>query len=147
MTAVRSFRGLGCPQQAFGIFARCAAQNTMLVIFVALWRIFFPPELISLLRLSMLRQRIRGANATSLTAASVGGISLTLQRDALNHHRCQYSKLVRRSYRAGSAAIWWKSFSIVITKIITASLSIVCEIFYWIFYSLFVHNGEYLDGT
>ena len=56
----------------------------MLVIFVALWRIFFPPELISLLRLSMLRQRIRGANATSLTAASVGGISLTLQRDALN---------------------------------------------------------------
>lgn len=41
MTAVRSFRGLGCPQQAFGIFARCAAQNTMLVIFVALWRIFF----------------------------------------------------------------------------------------------------------
>ena len=32
----------------------------------------------------MLRQRIRGANATSLTAASVGGISLTLQRDALN---------------------------------------------------------------
>ena len=31
----------------------------------------------------MLRQRIRGANATSLTAASVGGISLTLQRDAL----------------------------------------------------------------
>ena len=84
MTAVRSFRGLGCPQQAFGIFARCAAQNTMLVIFVALWRIFFPPELISLLRLSMLRQRIRGANATSLTAASVGGISLTLQRDALN---------------------------------------------------------------
>ena len=106
MTAVRSFRGLGCPQQAFGIFARCAAQNTMLVIFVALWRIFFPPELISLLRLSMLRQRIRGANATSLTAASVGGISLTLQRDALNHHRCQYSKLVRRSYRAGSAAVW-----------------------------------------
>ena len=83
MTAVRSFRGLGCPQQAFGIFARCAAQNTMLVIFVALWRIFFPPELISLLRLSMLRQRIRGANATSLTAASVGGISLTLQRDAI----------------------------------------------------------------
>ncbi len=84
MTAVRSFRGLGCPQQAFGIFARCAAQNTMLVIFVALWRIFFPPELISLLRLSMLRQRIRGANATSLTAASVGGISPTLLRDALN---------------------------------------------------------------
>ncbi|WP_205521536.1 hypothetical protein, partial [Ruminococcus flavefaciens] len=33
-------RGLGCPQQAFGIFARCAAQNTMLVIFVALSRIF-----------------------------------------------------------------------------------------------------------
>ena len=32
----------------------------------------------------MLRQRIRGANATSLTAASVGGISLTLLRDALN---------------------------------------------------------------
>ena len=30
----------------------------MLVIFVALWRIFFSPELISLLRLSMLRQRI-----------------------------------------------------------------------------------------
>ena len=56
----------------------------MLVIFVALWRIFFSPELISLLRLSMLRQRIRGANATSLTAASVGGISLTLLRDALN---------------------------------------------------------------
>ena len=56
----------------------------MLVIFVALWRIFFPPELISLLRLSMLRQRIRGANATSLTAASVGGISPTLLRDALN---------------------------------------------------------------
>ena len=55
----------------------------MLVIFVALWRIFFSPELISLLRLSMLRQRIRGANATSLTAASVGGISLTLQRDAI----------------------------------------------------------------
>ena len=55
----------------------------MLVIFVALWRIF-SPELISMLRLSMLRQRIRGANATSLTAASVGGISLTLQRDALN---------------------------------------------------------------
>ena len=82
MTAVRSFRGLGCPQQAFGIFARCAAQNTMLVIFVALWRIF-SPELISMLRLSMLRQRIRGANATSLTAASVGGISLTLQRDAI----------------------------------------------------------------
>jgi len=44
----------------------------------------FSPELISLLRLSMLRQRIRGANATSLTAASVGGISLTLLRDALN---------------------------------------------------------------
>ena len=42
------------------------------------------PELISLLRLSMLRQRIRGANATSLTAASVGGISITLLRDALN---------------------------------------------------------------
>ena len=56
----------------------------MLVIFVALWRIFFSPELISLLRLLMLRQRIRGANATSLTAASVGGISLTLLRDALN---------------------------------------------------------------
>ena len=56
----------------------------MLVIFVALWRKFFSPELISLLRLSMLRQRIRGANATSLTAASVGGISLTLLRDALN---------------------------------------------------------------
>ena len=56
----------------------------MLVIFVALGRIFFPPELISLLRLSMLRQRIRGANATSLTAASVGGISPTLLRDALN---------------------------------------------------------------
>ena len=56
----------------------------MLVIFVALWRIFFSPELISLLRLSMLRQRIRGANATSLTAASVGGISLTLLRDVLN---------------------------------------------------------------
>ena len=55
----------------------------MLVIFVALWRIF-SPELISMLRLSMLRQRIRGANATSLTAASVGGISLTLLRDALN---------------------------------------------------------------
>ena len=55
-----------------------------MVIFVALWRIFFPPELISLLRLSMLRQRIRGANATSLTAALVGGISLTLLRDALN---------------------------------------------------------------
>ena len=54
----------------------------MLVIFVALWRIF-SPELISMLRLSMLRQRIRGANATSLTAASVGGISLTLQRDAI----------------------------------------------------------------
>ena len=105
MTAVRSFRGLWCPQQAFGIFARCAAQNTMLVIFVALWRIF-SPELISLLRLSMLRQRIRGANATSLTAASVGGISLTLQRDALNHHRCQYSKLVRRSYCAVWAAVW-----------------------------------------
>ena len=49
----------------------------MLVIFVALWRIFFSPELISLLRLSMLRQRIRGANATSLTAASVGGHSLS----------------------------------------------------------------------
>ena len=32
----------------------------------------------------MLRQRIRGANATSLTAASVGGISITLLRDALN---------------------------------------------------------------
>ena len=32
----------------------------------------------------MLRQRIRGANATSLTAALVGGISLTLLRDALN---------------------------------------------------------------
>jgi len=32
----------------------------------------------------MLRQRIRGANATSLTAASVGGISLTLLRDALS---------------------------------------------------------------
>jgi len=95
---------LGCPQQAFGIFARCAAQNTMLVIFVALWRIF-SPELISMLRLSMLRQRIRGANATSLTAASVGGISLTLQRDALNHHRCQYSKLVRRSYCAVWAAV------------------------------------------
>ena len=63
------------------------------------------PELISLLRLSMLRQRIRGANATSLTAASVGGISLTLQRDALNHHRCQYSKLVRRSYCAVWAAV------------------------------------------
>ena len=103
---MRSFRGLGCPQQAFGIFARCAAQNTMLVIFVALWRIF-SPELISMLRLSMLRQRIRGANATSLTAASVGGISLTLQRDALNHHRCQYSKLVRRSYCAVWAAVWW----------------------------------------
>ena len=99
----------------------------MLVIFVALWRIFFPPELISLLRLSMLRQRIRGANATSLTAASVGGISLTLLRDALNHHRYQYSKLVRRSYRAGSAAVWRKSLSIVITKIITTSLSIACE--------------------
>ena len=42
------------------------------------------PELISLLRLSMLRQRIRGANATSLTTASVGGISITLLRDALN---------------------------------------------------------------
>ena len=42
------------------------------------------PELISLLRLSMPRQRIRGANATSLTAASVGGISITLLRDALN---------------------------------------------------------------
>ena len=56
----------------------------MLVIFVALWRIFFSPEFISLLRLSMLRQRIRGANATSLTAASIGGISLTLLRDALN---------------------------------------------------------------
>ena len=75
------------------------------VIFVALWRIFFPPELISLLRLSMLRQRIRGANATSLTAASAGGISLTLQRDALNYHRCQYSKLVRRSYCAVWAAV------------------------------------------
>ena len=75
------------------------------VIFVALWRIFFSPELISMLRLSMLRQRIRGANATSLTAASVGGISLTLQRDALNHHRCQYSKLVRRSYCAVWAAV------------------------------------------
>ena len=42
------------------------------------------PQLISLLRLSMLRQRIRGANATSLTAASGGGISITLLRDALN---------------------------------------------------------------
>lgn len=77
----------------------------MLVIFVALWRIFFSPEFISLLRLSMLRQRIRGANATSLTAASIGGISLTLLRDALNYHRCQYSKLVRRSYCAVWAAV------------------------------------------
>ena len=55
----------------------------MLAIFVALSCVFLP-EHFSLLRLSMLRQRIRGANATSLTAASVGGISLTLQRDALN---------------------------------------------------------------
>ena len=31
--------------------------------------------------------------------------SLTLQRDALNHHRCQYSKLVRRIYCAVWAAI------------------------------------------
>ena len=45
---------------------------------------FFSPERFFPLRLSMLRQRIRGANATSLTAASVGGISLTLLRDALN---------------------------------------------------------------
>jgi hypothetical protein len=86
LTAVRSFRGLGCPQQAFGIFARCAAQNTMLVIFVALWRIFLACGICVSRRLSMLRQRIRGANATSLTAASVGGISLTLLRDALYYH-------------------------------------------------------------
>jgi len=72
---MRSFRGLGCPQQAFGIFARCAAQNTMLVIFVALWRIFPACGIYTSRRLSMLRQRIRGANATSLTAASVGGHS------------------------------------------------------------------------
>ena len=56
----------------------------MLVIFVALWRIFLACGICVSRRLSMLRQRIRGANATSLTAASVGGISLTLQRDALN---------------------------------------------------------------
>ena len=56
----------------------------MLVIFVALWRIFLACGICISRRLSMLRQRIRGANATSLTAASVGGISLTLLRDALN---------------------------------------------------------------
>jgi len=42
MTALRSFRGLGCPQQAFGIFARFAAQNTMLVIFAVLSHGFLP---------------------------------------------------------------------------------------------------------
>jgi len=72
LTAVRSFRGLGCPQQAFGIFARRAAQNTMLVIFVALLRVF-SPELFSLLRLSLFRQRI-GAVRLSFSLPSFGGI-------------------------------------------------------------------------
>ena len=77
MTAVRSFRGLGCPQQAFGIFARCAAQNTMLVIFVALLRIFLACGICISRRLSMLRQRI-WSYATSLSAALVGGHTRSL---------------------------------------------------------------------
>ncbi len=84
MTAVRSFRGLGCPQQAFGIFARCAAQNTMLVIFVALWRIFPACGICISRRLSMLRQRIWSYATYTLRRFSRRSYSLTLRRDALN---------------------------------------------------------------
>ena len=63
------------------------------------------------------------------------------------YHHLQNCKLAQRSYRAGSAAVWWKSPSIVITKIIMASLSIACEKTHWILDSLFLHNGEYLGGT
>ena len=146
MTAVRSFRGLGCPQQAFGIFVRCAAQNTMLVIFVALWRIFFAWAFLSAQAFDAPSANLELCDLISPPHRR-RSFSLTLLRDALNHHRCQYSKLVRRSYRAGSAAVWWKSLSIVITIIITTSLSIACGKTHWILDSLFVHNGEYLGGT
>lgn len=97
--------GLGVSPTSIWYFrSLCGAKYNACYFCCAMAHIF-SPELISLLRLSMLRQRIRGANATSLTAASVGGISLTLQRDALNHHRCQYSKLVRRRYCAVWAAV------------------------------------------
>ena len=54
-------------------YAGCAAHSTMLVIFGAyFWCAMahiFPSELFSMLRLSMLRQRIRGANATYIYLA------------------------------------------------------------------------------
>jgi len=76
--------GLGVSPTSIWYFrSLCGAKYNACYFCCAMAHIF-SPELIYLLRLSMLRQRIRGANATSLTAASVGGISLTLLRDALN---------------------------------------------------------------
>ena len=72
MTAVRSFFGAwGVPNKQM-YFRPCAAQNTMLVIFVALWRIFPACGICISRRLSMLRQRI-WSYATSISAALVGG--------------------------------------------------------------------------
>ena len=67
---------------AFQVLAFIVGKLALVLVGKALVKV--GSDLISLLRLSMLRQRIRGANATSLTAASVGGISPTLLRDALN---------------------------------------------------------------
>ena len=72
MTALRSFRGLGCPQQAFGIFARCAAQNTMLAIFVALSRSFLPAVSLYLAVFGCSVSEF-GAMRLIISAALVGG--------------------------------------------------------------------------
>ena len=146
MTAVRSFRGLGCPQQALVFFVRCAAQNTMLVIFVALWRIFHACGICISRWLSMLRQRI-WSYAT-----------YTLRRTDGGHTRSR--SCVMPSIITLEIVIWYGAVivlgvrqsgenisSIFITKIIMASLRIACENLHWIFDSLFVHYGEYLGST
>lgn len=104
---------------SFGGF-RGAAPLTSIVIksrFSETWRIspcllfltrccaFFMPELFSLLRLSLYHQRIGAMRLSSRRFGRRSYYSLTLLRDALNYHHTWNCNLVRRSYRAGWAAV------------------------------------------
>jgi len=73
---------LGCPQQAFGIFVRCAAQNTMLAIFPAPMRIFACGNFF-IRRLSLFQQRISSLCEVFSPPLCRRLFFLTLLRDTL----------------------------------------------------------------
>ena len=100
------FGAWGVPNKHLVFRSLCGAKYNACYFCCAMAHIFFAWAYLSAQAFDAPSANLERQRLIS-DAASVGGISLTLQRNALNHHRCQYSKLVRRSYCAVWAAVWW----------------------------------------